>query len=191
MGGQQPDGMNGIEPWNQPTGQREPMMGIEPWNQAAAAEQYKAAQLGQFQAPGNAGMGMWGMRQQPMAQPLQAGQPGQMQMGAPGQMPGGGQQWGQQNGLKIGAFSNALNQNRLVPKSGAMGTQGAQMSQADLTNQTNPQKWRAQDFMRGNASEKQQALGTASAAGFSDEDTQSMLGKSLPTFKAPGAGAMV
>lgn len=158
-------------------------------------DQYKAAQLGQFQAPGMAGMGMTGMRQQPMAQPLQAGQPGQMGMpGAMPQMPGqmpGGQQWGQQNQLKIGAFSQALNQNRVVPKSGGMGQQGASMSQADLINQTNPQKWRAQDFMRGNDSEKQQALGTASAAGISDADTQSMMAKSLPTFKAPGAGAMV
>jgi hypothetical protein len=101
-----------------------------------------------------------------------------------------GQQPGQPGNIAVGAFSNALNQNRLVPKTGGMGTQGSFQTMGQI-GQTNPQKWRAQDFMRGNASEKQQALGTASAAGFSDDDTMAALGKNLPTFKAPGAGAMV
>jgi hypothetical protein len=199
-----PDGMAQPEPWQNPQalmgglpqGQTvawDQMQRMGPENLQGQIDQYKAAQLGRFQAPGSAGMGMWGMRQQPMAQPLQAGQPGQM--GMPGQMPGQmpGMRMGQQPGgpanIAVGAFSNALNQNRLVPKTGGMGTQGSMQTMGQI-GQTNPQKWRAQDFMRGNASEKQQALGTASAAGFSDDDTMSMLGKSLPTFKAPGAGAM-
>jgi hypothetical protein len=164
----QPGGMPGAD------GLSTAWMGMANQAQQGAAEQMKAAQMAQFQAPGNAGMGATGMQANPMAQPMGMQQP----------------QPGQQN-IAVGAFSQALNRNRLVPKSGAMGTQGAMMGMGDIQSQTNPQKWRAQDFMRGNASEKAQALGTASAAGFSDEDTQSMLGKNLPTFRAPGAGAMM
>lgn len=128
-----------------------------------------------FQAPGTAGAGMQGMQPQPM------------QMGMPGGMP----QQTATNQVGVSAFANALNRNRLVPGSGAIQGQGAWKTMQEIGKETNPMKWRAQDFMRGNTSERQQALGTASAAGFSDEDTMDMMKKSLPTFKAPGAGAMV
>jgi hypothetical protein len=162
----------------------QPMMGFEPWqmnqgglaNRLAASTPEQQAQYGAqqrlnqmgFQAPGTAGQGMWGATQQPGAGP--GGQPGQ---------------------LAVGAFSTALNKNRLVPGSGAMGTQGEFRTMDQLRADTNPMQWRTQDFMRGNTSERQQALGTASAAGFSDEDTQDILKKGLPSFSAPSAGQMI
>lgn len=177
------------------------------WQQMAA-QQGQPGQMG-FQAPGAAGAGMTAMQQTPMAQPLQAGQaqpgmaPAPGQPGAPisgtanngmPQLPGAGPGVPQPTApgqVAVSAFTTALNKNRLVPGSGEMQTQGGWQSMADLQQSVNPQKWRTQDFMRGKFSEQQGALGAASAAGFSDEDTKDWLKGGLPTFKAPGAGAMV
>lgn len=186
----------GPQYWNAMAGQaqagaQQALGAVQRDGQMPQANPQMALNRAGFQPPGTGGMGwrgMMGQMQQP-AQPMQAG----VQQGQPGQ-PMGAQGMPQQTApgqLAVGAFSTALQRNRLVPGSGAMQQQGSWQTMDQLRQNTNPMKWRTQDFMRGNTSERQQALGTASAAGFSDEDTQDMLKGGLPSFKAPGAGAMI
>jgi len=52
----------------------------------------------------------------------------------------------------------------------------------------NLNKVRAQDYLRGNYSEQQGFKGTASMAGFSDEDTDNAVKNNLPSFRAPSSG---
>ena len=165
----------------------------------AANTQWQAARQGMAGLPGSTGWeGLLPQGQTypgPGPQPYRWGTPGgQDGIGAQAFRPGQLAAWqdGQatQPQYAVGAFSTALQRNRAVPGSGAMQTQGSYQTQ-DQLRATNPMQWRTQDFLRGNTSERQQALGTASAAGFSDEDTQDLLKGGLPSFKAPTAGKMI
>ena len=119
-----PDGMMqgqpGISPEMMQQGQM-PQVPAQPL-QAGQPGMGQMGQMGQFQAPGNAGMGATAMQASPMAQPMGMQQPG----------PGGQPQ------VAVGAFSQALNRNRLVPKSGAMGQQGAMMSMQGIQQADQP-----------------------------------------------------
>jgi hypothetical protein len=178
MDGQAPQAAQGMLPGQAALGS--PQAGTTPQAQTSMALNQQG-----FQAPGVAGAGAAGVSGQPISGTANNGMPqlpgapqGTPQPTAPGQ-------------IAVSAFTTALNKNRLVPGSGAIQGQGTWSSIADIQKNTNPLKWRTQDYMRGNFSEQQGANAVASQAGYSDEDLQSMLKKNLPTFKAPGAGAMI
>ena len=170
---QQPDG----------TGMNKPWMGggvMQP-QAAPMTMEYRNNNLGQN--PNATGMGTLQQFQAPRAGvPPQPGQtPGmpQPQQGVPGQQ------------FTTSAFTQQLLKNRMVPQSGAIQGQGQYMTQQQMQKQVNPNKIRAQDFMRGRNSEQQGFLGTSSAAGNSDEDTMGAIKNNLPKFQAPGQGRMV
>ena len=94
----------------------------------------------------------------------------------------------QQPQYTTSAFTQSLLQNRMVPQSGALQTQGQYMTQPQMQSALNLNKVRAQDYLRGNYSEQQGFKGTASMAGFSDEDTDNAVKNNLPSFRAPSSG---
>jgi len=144
-------------------------------------QQQRSNALGQN--PNATGMGTLQQFQAP-----RAGVPPQ-----PGQTPGmpQPQQGVQGQQFTTSAFTQQLLKNRMVPQNGAIQGQGQYMTQQQMQKQVNPNKIRAQDFMRGRNSEQQGFLGTSSAAGNSDEDTMGAIKNNLPKFQAPGQGRMV
>lgn len=157
-----------------PTGAQDGRVGIEPWQTPGSAQQAYQQRLAQFRAPQQQqGPTGWGQGQQGAGAAQGPAQTTQPQ-------------------YTTSAFTQSLLQNRVTPKTGALNTSGQYMSQPQMQQALNLNKVRAQDYLRGNASEKQGFQGfTSFAGGYSPEDTESAISKNLPTFKAPSAGRMI
>jgi len=166
--------------------------GADQWAQMyqqamAAQNQARTAMMGAQQGAGGTaasalspGQGSAGMVQ---GYPGYQGQPGQQAFQAP---------QAQQPQYTTSAFTQQLLKNRMVPQSGAIQGQGQYMTGQQMQQSLpNLNKIRAQDYMRGNASERQGFGAVASQAGFSDEDTLSGIKSNLTQFKAPTAGRMI
>jgi len=96
--------------------------------------------------------------------------------------------------IPTSAFSQALLTNRVVPQSGALQNNGGWTTPQALQtgpNAFNPNKVRAQDYLRGRNSEQAGFRAVGSQAGYSDEDLQGIMKNNLPKFNAPGAGKMI
>jgi hypothetical protein len=143
-----------------------------------------AQQQGQFAGLGSLGQ-MRASGQSP-AQRLMAGR----QQGAAGMQDvaganGPGQQFATSN------FTQALMQNRVVPKTGGLSTPGQYMTQGQM-GAFNPNKIRTQDYLRGSDSQQKGFNAAMSfGGGYSDEDLSSIMKSNLPTFQAPKAGRMI
>jgi hypothetical protein len=155
--------------------------------QVQANYQKRQQMLAQGQNPQGAPEGLQSFQAPGLPQAGQAGQ------GMPQQRPGMPQPQGgqQQPQFTTSAFTQQLLKNRLVPGQGSIQGQGQYMTQQQMQKQINPNKIRAQDFMRGRDSEQKGFLGAASAAGYSDEDTLGGIKNNMPKFQAPGAGRMI
>jgi len=97
----------------------------------------------------------------------------------------------QNQAIPVSAFSQALLTNRVVPQSGALQNNGGWVTPQALQQSFNPNKIRAQDYLRGRNSEQAGFRAVGSQAGYSDEDLQGIMQKNLPAFRAPSAGKMI
>lgn len=88
------------------------------------------------------------------------------------------------------AFQQALMTGQTVPTSGEPMTKGAWWDASNLQQSIDPNKWRAQDYLRGTRDEQAGALGLASFGGFSDKTTEDILRRNLPGFRAPSSSGL-
>lgn len=136
--------------------------------------------------PGVAGQYYGGANANPAATPTSAAQQRMQAMAAQPTQSANGQQ-----PITTSAFSQALMQNRAVPQSGAMSTQGAWTTPQALQSSFNPNKIRTQDYMRGRPSEQAGFQAVGSLAGYSEEDLTGAMKGGLPKFNAPGSARMI